>query len=284
MGAGRAGRGLARAFREGGVDVVGVHGRRQFVDGPITISTGAIPPAIGSADVVLVTVQDRQLPAALAELRAAPLAPGAVILHASGSAHPRAAMQQNRAQGHPMGTFHPLVPIPDPERAPALLRGAWVGVDGDLEAVRVARDLAIRVGAHVLPIPREGRSAYHAAAVMASNFPTVLAGLATSLMHRVGVEESTARSAVRHLMRAAVTNLADAEPDAALTGPISRGDVDTVASHLEVLAATPELDAVYRALSVAAIPFAAAQGTDPAALARISELLAAHPVPLTSVD
>jgi predicted short-subunit dehydrogenase-like oxidoreductase (DUF2520 family) len=74
-------------------------------------------------------------------------------------------------------------------------------------------------------------------------------------------------------MRAAVTNLAEAEPDVALTGPITRGDVDTVASHLAVLAASPELDAVYRALSLAAIPMAAAQGTDPAELQRIVELL-----------
>jgi predicted short-subunit dehydrogenase-like oxidoreductase (DUF2520 family) len=284
LGAGRAGRGLARAFREGGVEVVGVHGRRGFVDGPITVSAGAIPATVRNANVVLVTVQDGQLPAALAELRAAPLAPGTVVLHASGSASPRDAMRQIRAQGNPMGTFHPLVPIPDPDHAPALLRGAWVGVEGDPEAVRAAEELAVRTGSRVLPIPKEGRAAYHAAAVMASNFPTVLAGLATTLMHRVGVEEATARAAVRHLMRAAVTNLADAEPDAALTGPISRGDVDTVASHLDVLAATPQLDDVYRALSRAAIPLAAAQGTDPAALARIAELLRAQPVPFTSVD
>jgi predicted short-subunit dehydrogenase-like oxidoreductase (DUF2520 family) len=96
-------------------------------------------------------------------------------------------------------------------------------------------------------------------------------------MHSVGVDEGMARAAVRHLMRAAVTNLAEAEPDAALTGPISRGDVDTVASHRAVLAATPELDAVYRALSAAALPLAGAQGTDAAALARIADLLALNP-------
>jgi len=274
LGAGRAGRGLARAFREGGIEVVGVHGRRRFADGPITVSAGAIPPTIRTADVVLVTVQDAQLPGALAELREAGVPPRVVILHASGGASPREAIKAIRAQGHPMGTFHPLVPIPDPERAPALMRGAWIGVEGDPEAVQVATELAARTGAQVLPIPAEGRAAYHAAAVMASNFPTVLAGLATTLMHRVGVEEDAARAAVRHLMRAAVTNLADAEPGAALTGPISRGDVETVAGHLAALAPTPELDLVYRALSRAAIPLAAAQGTDPVALARIAELLA----------
>ena len=257
-----------------------MHGRRRFVDGPITVSAGVLPGTVAAADVILVTVQDGQLPGALAELEQAPLAPSAVVLHASGSASPVNAMERLRLLGHPVGTFHPLVPIPDPEHAPALMRGAWVGVDGDPEAVRAARELATCAGARVLAIPREGRASYHAAAVMASNFPTVLAGLATTLMHGVGVDESTARAAVRHLMRAAVTNLADAEPDVALTGPISRGDVDTVANHLEALAAMPELDAVYRALSRAALPMATAQGTDPAALARIRRLLD-QPAPFT---
>ncbi len=196
------------------------------------MSTGPIPATISEASVVLVTVQDSQLAAALAELEAAGLAPGTVVLHASGSAYPVQAIRRLRELGHPVGTFHPLVPIPRPDRAPALMRGAWVGVDGDPEAVRAATVLAAAAGARLLAIPSYGRAAYHAAAVMASNFPTVLAGLAASLMHSVGVDEASARAAVRHLMRAAVTNLAEAEPDVALTGPITRGDVDTVASHL----------------------------------------------------
>jgi len=248
-----------------------------LVDGPITVTVGSLPPAIERAAIVLVTVQDAQLPGALVELTEARLAAGSVVLHASGTANPREALQRVRDQGHPAGTFHPLVPIPDPEHAPALMRGAWVGVDGDPRAVAAARELATRVGAHVLAIPPAGRAAYHAAAVMVSNFPTVLAALAASLMHRAGVDESSARSAIRHLMRATVTNLADADPDVALTGPISRGDVETVARHLDALAATPDLDAVYRALSRAALPLAAAQGTDPAALRRIADLLAVTP-------
>ncbi len=241
------------------------------------ISAGAIPSAAAGANVVLVTVRDTQLPAALNELLVAPFDPHAVILQASGGVFPRGPIDALRARGHPVGTFHPLVPIPHPDHAAALMRGAWIGVDGDPEAIQTAHALAAATGANVLTIPSHGRAAYHAAAVMASNFPVVLAALATSLMHRVGVDETMARAAVRHLMRAAVTNLADAEPDAVLTGPISRGDVDTVANHLRVLAATPELDAVYRALSAAALPLAAAQGTDPAALGRLADLLSVNP-------
>jgi len=277
LGAGRAGRGLAHAFRAGGVEVLGVHGRRPAVDGVFSITAGPLPPAIGQATVVLVAVRDGQLPSALDEVAAAPLRPGAVVLHASGSAEPRAAMRRLADLGHPTGTFHPLVPLADPARAPALVRGAWIGIDGDPAALEAGRALARCVGAHVLAIPPAGRAAYHAAAVMASNFPTVLAALAAQLMEQAGVDPADAREAVRHLMLAAVANLAHAAAGDSLTGPVSRGDADTVARHLGALASNPELDLVYRALSRAALPIAAAQGADAGALERIRSLAAITP-------
>jgi predicted short-subunit dehydrogenase-like oxidoreductase (DUF2520 family) len=241
------------------------------------VTAGALPDSLRSANVVLVTVRDRQVSAALSELLTAPLAPGAVVLHASASLDPAEVLTLLRARGHPAGTFHPLVPLPDGGQAVDLLRGASIGVEGDEAAVRVAKELATRLSAHVLPIPKEHRVLYHAAAVFASNFAPVLAALATSLMHRAGVGEDEARAAVRHLMAAATANLVDAEPGSALTGPISRGDSETVARHLDALAGQPELDAVYRALSRAAIPLAAEQGVDGAALERITLLLEVSP-------
>jgi predicted short-subunit dehydrogenase-like oxidoreductase (DUF2520 family) len=259
-------------MRAAGIEVVGLHGRRA-ADGPLAITAGPFPAALATAAVILVAVRDEQLAAALGELPAAALAPAAVVLHASGSLDPRQALDRLRDAGHPTGTFHPLVPLADPTRAAALLREGWVGVDGDPAAVRVAETLAARLGAHVLAIPADGRAAYHAAAVIASNFPTVLAALAVRLMQHAGVAPASARDAVRQLMAAAVANLASAAPHSALVGPVSRGDAQTIALHLDALAADADLLAVYVALSRAALPLAADQGVDPAALARIRALL-----------
>jgi predicted short-subunit dehydrogenase-like oxidoreductase (DUF2520 family) len=242
-------------------------------DGPLPVTVGPLPAALAAATVVLVTVGDEQLVAALAELHDAALAPGAVVLHANGSLDPRQALDRLRSAGHPTGTFHPLVPLAEPARASAMLRGAWIGIDGDAAAIRVAETLAERLGAHVLTIPADGRAAYHAAAVIASNFPTVLAALAAGLMQQSGVGPSAARDAVRHLMAAAMTNLGSGALHAALVGPVSRGDAETIARHLAALAADPDLLSVYVALSRAALSIAAEQGADAAALARIRALL-----------
>ena len=107
-----------------------------------------------------------------------------------------------------------------------------IGIEGDVEAHAVASRLAMRLGASTIEIPRAERAVYHAAAVIASNFPVTLAALAEGMLSRIGVESVAAHRAVRALMAASVENLA-AAPRAldALTGPIARGDVATVRAH-----------------------------------------------------
>jgi predicted short-subunit dehydrogenase-like oxidoreductase (DUF2520 family) len=255
LGAGRAGKGLARALDASGVALAGLHGRRAEpagADGAPAVTAGALPPSLGGAGVVLVAVQDAALDGAIAELLAAPPLPGAVLLQASGSAEPERFADARRA-GHPAGTFHPLVPLADPSRAPALLRGAWVGAEGDPAAVAAARRLAAALGASVLEIPAGEKARYHAAAVFASNFPTVLAAIAARLMREAGVAEGDGRDAVRALLAAAAANVASGDPLAALTGPVVRGDVVTVRRHLDALADDGDARAVYLALSRAAL-------------------------------
>jgi predicted short-subunit dehydrogenase-like oxidoreductase (DUF2520 family) len=259
MGAGRAGRALAGALRASGAEIVGLHGR----------SDGAIPGRIVRADVVLVTVGDRDLAGALTELCDAPLADGAVVLHASGAQDPRAALDDLRALGHPAGTFHPLVPLADAALAPAALRGAWIGVDGDPPAVAMARRLATALGAHVVEIPDGAKARYHAAAVMAANFPVVLAALATAQLEAAGIEPDAASGVVAGLLSAAADSLRSLPARQALTGPVTRGDADTVARHLAALKQDPEALAVYVALSWAAVDLAAAGGADAGRLAEI---------------
>lgn len=267
LGAGRAGRGLSRALRASGVDVIGVHGRHVELE-PDVVTAGPLPASLANAASIIVAVRDGQLDDALGELAAARLAKGAVVLHASGSAEPRG-LAALRALGHPCGTFHPLVPLADPARAAELLRGAWIGTDGDAEAIAVAERLAARLGAHVLRIPAGEKAAYHAAAVFASNFPTVLAAVAAQLLVHVGIGEDDAWGAIRALMRGAVANLDTATPAHALTGPIARGDVETVRKHLAALAAEPETLALYTTLSLAAVELARRGGASEKALGAI---------------
>ena len=273
LGAGRAGRGLARALRASGAQVVGLHGRREEHEGPDgRVTAGAIPGVVREASIILVTVQDAQLESALTSLVPAPLAPQAVVLHASGSSDPEA-LEALRASGHPAGTFHPLVSLSDPGRAREVLQRAWIGIDGDAEAMTCARSLASLLGARVLVIPPGEKGRYHAAAVFAANFPTVLAALSIRLLREAGIPENEGWSALRGLMRATVDNLHEGEPSHVLTGPIVRGDADTIARHLGALASDALARDAYIALSRAALPLAENGGTDGRLLQSIDLLL-----------
>ncbi|MDQ3698608.1 MAG: DUF2520 domain-containing protein [Gemmatimonadota bacterium] len=271
LGAGRAGLGLTRALRASGVLVVGVHGRRE-AGGEDYVTAGALPAAIAQATVAIVAVRDGQLDDALAELLAAPFPAGAVVLSASGSAE-REALDAVRDRGHPGGTFHPLLPLAEPARAATLLRGSWVGIDGDAPARDVAARLAAALGASTLEIPPGAKGRYHAAAVMASNFPVVLLSEAVRMLTDSGITEAEARAAARSLFFAAVENLRHESEAAALTGPIARGDAPTVRRHRAALGDDAELLALYDALSRGAVRLARTRGVRQEELTEIERLL-----------
>jgi predicted short-subunit dehydrogenase-like oxidoreductase (DUF2520 family) len=270
LGAGRAGTALADALSRNGVRIVGLHGRRAARRTALRVSTGPIPRSIGDADVVLVTVRDSQLDAAFGEVLGSPLKAGAVVLHASGSAEPLA-VEELRSRGHPAGSFHPLLPLTEDVRGGDVLAGAWIGIDGDAVARDVATQLASILGARVMSIPSGEKASYHAAAVIASNFPCVLAFLARQLLARGGVPAAQASAAVISLMHASVENLRGRDPAAALTGPVVRGDADTVKAHVNAIAASGDehMMSVYRALTLVAVDMVRREAGDNASLREI---------------
>lgn len=266
VGAGRAGRALAAAFRAAGLPYALVD-RTTIVEqhGPPVFTSRT--DAVQHSAAVLVAVRDGQLDVALDELRERDGVHAAmVVLQVSGSAEP-AARDRITAAGAHYGTFHPLLPLIDPSLASFRLQGSVIGIEGDAAAHLVATQLAARLGATTIEIPRSERAAYHAAAVLASNFPVTLAALAEGLLSRIGVDSVAAHRAVRALMAASVENLA-AAPRAldALTGPIARGDVATVRAHTTALHGSRPYHDVYEVLSRATLELMRARGDDAATM------------------
>jgi predicted short-subunit dehydrogenase-like oxidoreductase (DUF2520 family) len=273
IGPGHVGRGLFRAFRALGVEVVGLHGKRPS---GVATSSGNIPRDAAKANVVIVCVRDPQLDDAIDEVAVAAgdgrISRGSVILHTSAIAEPGGLRALSDA-GFPGGTFHPLVPFSDPETSAELLRKAWIGIDGENAAKNASRRLAGHLGARTLEIPPGKKPAYHAAAVISSNFPVVLASVAGHLLHDIGIPDASAYQAVESLMAGALANMKQALPDDALTGPVVRGDAETVAKHLRALQGHDSALEVYRSLSKAAVEIAQRRGVDPKKLAAVAGLV-----------
>ena len=262
VGAGHVGRGLYRAFRASGIDVLGLHGRRATA---WTTSTGLLPPSIADANTIVLAVRDSQIDDAIAELLngrrggRTGVSPGTAVLHTSGAAEPELITRLGEF-GLSGGTFHPLIPFANAEKVPELLKHAWIGIDGDDQARATSRRLAGHIGSRTLEIPAGGKALYHAAAVISSNFPVVLAALASDTLVALGIPERSAQQAVHGLMEAAVANLAETSPIEALTGPVVRGETDVLIRHLGALRRDADARAVYKRMSLAALTLAAQRG------------------------
>jgi predicted short-subunit dehydrogenase-like oxidoreductase (DUF2520 family) len=181
---------------------------------------------------------------------------------------------------HEVGSFHPLQSFPRP-RDPEAFRGSLVAIDAAAPGLRrrlerLARDL----GAKPRGVDEADRVVYHAAAVFASNYLVALAAEAVQLLGKIGWSESEAVAGLIPLMRGALDEVARRGPTAALTGPIRRGDVETVTRHLEALAdldsgssARPRKADVYRMLGQIALEIAARAGLEPTAVGRVNRAL-----------
>jgi predicted short-subunit dehydrogenase-like oxidoreductase (DUF2520 family) len=208
---------LAGALRAAGV----------AVDGPL--GRGERP---ARCDAIVLCVPDGEIAAAAEVVTgAAPL-----IGHTSG-ATPLSALAH---AGVPAFGLHPLQSFAHPGVG---FEGAGAAVAGSTpEALAVATGLAERLGMRPFEVDDEGRAAYHAAASVASNFLVTLQAAAESIAAGAGLEREDARELLLPLVRQTVENVAELGPEAALTGPIARGDEATVeAQRAAVEQVAPEL-------------------------------------------
>jgi predicted short-subunit dehydrogenase-like oxidoreductase (DUF2520 family) len=172
-------------------------------------------------------------------------------------------------RGHALGSFHPLQSFPFP-REPGAFHCITVAVDATSgPLMRRLRTLARELGAKPHHVSERDRAAYHAAAVYASNFVDVVIAEAVRMLEKIGWTEEASLEALLPLVEGALANIRDKGPVRALTGPIRRGDADTVRRHLGVVD-NPDL---YRMLALVALEIAQQAGLEPAAAGRTRRAL-----------
>jgi predicted short-subunit dehydrogenase-like oxidoreductase (DUF2520 family) len=233
VGAGRLGLALGPALSAAGL----------VVSGPLR--RGERVPA---CDVVLLCVPDREIP-----LAAAAIEPGPIVGHCSGLTG------LDVLDAHEGFAFHPLMTVTG-GGATAQFKGAAAAIAGTSARARdVARTLAESLGMDAIELADDRRAIYHAAASLASNYLVTIESAAESLARHAGVE----RRHVLALARAALENWGR-DGAAALTGPLIRGDDDTVARQTAAVAACdPSLLPLWEALTSATRALASGASRDP---------------------
>jgi len=264
------GQGLAIALGRAGAGVTLLARTPRPVAEPLVLFQGDWAEATLVSDLVVVATPDDAIAEAAGALaRQKAITPSQVVLHLSGLLD-RRVLGALAPTGAGLGSFHPLQTIADPITAPARLLGAYAGVEGDPRAEAEGERLALMLGMHPIRLTAAAKPAYHAGAVFAANFLVALAGVAERLARGAGIPDVDAGRVYLPLLKGAASNL-DAGVAAALTGPIVRGDVETIRAHLGALGA--EDRELYRRLGLATLPLARQAGLASEAAARVTEVL-----------
>lgn len=238
IGAGRVGSALARSLVQAGHRLAGVARRRPGAG-------FATPEAVvADADLVFLAVPDDAI-AGLAD--SLPWRAGQAAVHVSGALR-LDVLQRAAERGAHVGCLHPLQAFPAGDVAADRFTGITCGVEGTPALSARLDALARDLGARVLRLDGANRALYHAAAVFASNYAIALLVAARRSWSLAGLPEAEAREALLPLMSAAIENARSLPLERALSGPVARGDSDTVSRHLAALGADTELATLYCAL------------------------------------
>jgi predicted short-subunit dehydrogenase-like oxidoreductase (DUF2520 family) len=219
---------------------------------------------VAGADLALLAVPDDVLPGLVRGFAAAGcFRPGQIVVHTSG-AHGVDVLAPAVGQGVLPLALHPVLTFTGRSEDVARLAGACVGVtatEGDEAGWSVGEALVVEMGAEPVRVPEAVRPLYHAALAHGANHLVTLVRDCADLLDRAGVRP--AERLIAPLLSAALDN-ALRHGDRALTGPVARGDVGTVAVHLRELdAVDPDLARTYRAMAARTAHRAQAAGMLP---------------------
>jgi predicted short-subunit dehydrogenase-like oxidoreductase (DUF2520 family) len=260
VGAGRVGQTLGRALRRRGWGIGAVVTRHpgtarraaRFIGAgkPISHLKSEISNQFG-ADILYITTNDNQVAvAARALARMRKTWRGHVVLQASGALSSRE-LAALRRRGAAVGSLHPLYPFPKPLRV--FPRGVVFGIEGDAEAVKQAHELVESLRGQPMEVRTTEKALYHAAAALVAGHLLTLADLGVRALVRAGVRKSRARTVLVPLAQATL-RCYERWGGRAWTGPLERGDADTVRRHLaELRKLPPQYRETYRALARAAL-------------------------------
>ncbi|MGI8786440.1 MAG: Rossmann-like and DUF2520 domain-containing protein [Pyrinomonadaceae bacterium] len=280
IGIGRLGGALAIALSKAGFQVENLVARNRknaseiaesIIPSPQILSTGEFSKI--RSDVIFIATQDYEIEN-VAEQLSENLNYKPIVFHTSGSLSSEI-LRGLKKDGCAVGSLHPLVSISDSRSGAERFANVFFCVEGGDKAVRIAEEIAEKLGGKSFSISTQYKTLYHAAAVTASGHLTALVSAAIEMLTDCGLNEIDAQKILLPLIKSTVFNLETRTPAESLTGTYARADVQTTENHLEILRrkVSSELLEIYLQLALRSLHLAERQGASRANLEKIREKL-----------
>lgn len=267
IGAGKVGSALAILLQKAGYQIVGVASRTQASAKKLArrLNCPVLPaPEVARlSDGLFLTTSDDAIARVAVEIAQAGggvFHEGQYVLHMSGALSSDV-LTPAATQGAVTLSVHPIQSFASVEQALALIPGSYFSIEGDKRGFDFAQEIVTKLGGEHFLLNSESKVLYHAAACVACNYLVGLLASSLDLLAAAGVPEEFRLPAFLPLVDGTVANIRQLGIPAALTGPISRGDLGTLEKHLTAMQNLPrELD-IYVSLGLATVDVALAKGT-----------------------
>jgi predicted short-subunit dehydrogenase-like oxidoreductase (DUF2520 family) len=262
IGAGKVGTAFGIYLKQKGFKIAGYFSRTRQSGSRSAANTASLyysdlNQLIEETDIIFITATDDQIENICLQLcQTSSLRQGQIIIHMSG-ALPSTILSSAKAFGCHIYSLHPLLAFADIEKSVCDLPEARFCLEGDEERMYAIEEMLQVCGNKYFKLKSEQKALYHASACMLSNYLVTLVHNGLKIMESIQIANSTAFDAMLPLINCTLQNILEFGSEKALTGPISRGDINTVAKQLDAInTSSPEQLALYASLSEETIKLA----------------------------
>lgn len=238
IGAGKVGFSLGKYLAEGGITLSGYYSQSVESAKDAADFTGSeyyrdLADLVKASDTIFVTVPDGTISDVWEKMRTLPIK-DKNICHCSGSVS-SAAFFDAEERGAYAYSVHPLYAVSDKYNSFMKLKEAYFAIEGSLRNLEMIKQSFENLGNKVIAIDTDKKALYHCAAVMVSNQMAVLLNTGAEMLTKCGFNREDAEKALAPLVIGNINNMVEMGPVKALTGPVERGDLTTIKSHIEIL-------------------------------------------------
>lgn len=264
IGAGKVGTTLGKYLSMHGENVTGFYSRtRESADEAATfVGTGTyatLHELTQENDIIFITTPDGEIAHVWEALLKENL-DHHIICHFSGSLSSH--VFSDREEAGALGiSMHPMYAFSDKFHSYEQFHTAYLTLEGDPEAVAVMKPMWEELGHHVLTLKAEDKIKYHAAAAMASNEMLGLMQASIDVLSGCGFTEEDSMALLRPLVEGNIASMLEKGCVNALTGPVERGDTQTVEKHLQALAGS-KAGRIYQSLGSTMVELAGRRNPD----------------------
>ncbi|WP_202709217.1 DUF2520 domain-containing protein [Sporosalibacterium faouarense] len=240
IGAGKVGTAFGIYLNNQGFAIHGYHSRtiesaQRAADLTDSIAENTIDKLVKNSDIIFITTNDDEIASIcnfLVEENL--LSKGQILVHMSGASSSKI-FHRAKEKGCSVYSLHPLQSFADIEKAVKDLKNTVFSLEGDEDKIDILENMLKSMGNSYFKIESDEKPIYHAAACVVSNYLVSLMDYGLSLFESIGINKTDGFKALHPLIEGSIKNIYELGTEQALTGPIVRGDTETILKHLKAI-------------------------------------------------